>query len=77
MKDNLLKLLNNNLNNYMKENETKTLAYAREMTLESAKEKGLILDYKLDTYSNDFKNDNILYFGSCAGFDKRYKVIIK
>ena len=67
---NIIKTLNDKLENKMKENPTKTIASLRKQVVIEAKKSGIIKDYHFT------KNRNIkgLYFGSCVGFDSMYKI---
>lgn len=55
-----------------KENEHKHITYLREKVLKEAKQEGLIRDYRATT-NRDYKK---LYFGTCAGYDKMYLIIL-
>ena len=55
-----------------KENKYKHITFIRKKVLEEAKANNLIKDYK---NVQNTKNGN-LYFGSLAGFDKMYQIIL-
>lgn len=65
---NIIKTLNDKLENKMKENPTKTIASLRKQVVIESKKSGIIKNYHF------VKNRNVdgLYFGSCVGFDSMY-----
>lgn len=71
---NILKYLNDRMKEEYtkKENEHKHITYIRKKVLEEAKKDELIKDYR--PIQNTKKSD--LIFGSLAGFDKMYKIIL-
>lgn len=68
--ENIIKLLNEMLDKKMKDNPTRTIASLRNDIVYEAKEKGMIKDYHYTTN----KKPNGIYFGSCAGFDRMYRI---
>lgn len=74
MKEDILNKLNERLDAKMKETG-KTISACREKVVIQAKKEGLIKDY-LWTKNRNSKGDNIIYFGSCVGFDSMYKITI-
>lgn len=70
----ILELLNNKMKKECskKENKYKHITFIRKKVLEEAKANNLIKDYK---NVQNTKNGN-LYFGSLAGFDKMYQIIL-
>lgn len=53
-------------------NEECSLSRSRELALEFAKKQGLIKDYRYTTN----RTDKGIFFGSCVGFDKMYRVFV-
>lgn len=70
----LLKELEKRLNEEYKkeENKHKHITYIRELVLKEAKNDGLIKDYRA-TLNYDYKR---IYFGSCAGYDRMFQIIL-
>ena len=75
MKEKISKILEERLNDKLK-NSTKTIASLRKEVVTEAKEEGLIEDY-VWTKNRTSKSDRVIYFGSCVGFDSMYKIILK
>lgn len=77
-KETILKELNNRLEELVKKYPTRTISSLRKDILIEYKENGIIKDYKNTSYINQSNKskENILYFGSCAGFDSMYIVKI-
>lgn len=75
MKEKISKILEERLNDKLK-NSTQTIASLRKEVVTEAKEEGLIEDY-VWTKNRTSKSDRVIYFGSCVGFDSMYKIILK
>ncbi len=75
MKEDILNELNERLEITMKETGQR-IAACREKVVIQAKKEGLIKDY-IWTKNRTSKKDNVVYFGSCVGFDSMYKIIIQ
>ena len=75
MKKEIKKILEERLNEKLK-NSTQTIASLRKEVVTEAKEEGLIEDY-VWTKNRTSKSDRVIYFGSCVGFDSMYKIILK
>ena len=75
MKEKISKILEERLNDKLK-NSTKTITNLRKEVVAEAKEEGLIEDY-VWTKNRTSKRDRVIYFGSCVGFDSMYKVVLK
>lgn len=75
MKKEIKKILEERLNEKLK-NTTRTIASLRREVVYEAKEEGLIKDY-VWTKNRTSKSDRVIYFGSCVGFDSMYKVVLK
>ena len=75
MKEKIKKILEERLNEKLK-NTTRTIANLRREVVYEAKKEGLIEDY-VCTKNRTSKSDRVIYFGSCVGFDSMYKIILK
>lgn len=75
MKEKISKILEERLNDKLK-NSTQTIASLRKEVVTEAKEEGLIEDY-VWTKNRTSKSDRVIYFGSCVGVDSMYKIILK
>ena len=75
MKEKISKILEERLNDKLK-NSTQTIASLRKEVVTEAKEEGLIEDY-VWTKNRTSKSNRVIYFGSCVGFDSMYKIILK
>lgn len=68
--ENIIKLLNEKLEQKIKENPTRTIASLRNDVVYHAKKEGMIKDY----HFTKNRNKKGIYFGSCVGFDSMYKI---
>lgn len=75
MKEDILNELNKRLEEIMKDTGN-TISACREKVVIQAKKEGLIKDY-LWTKNRTSKSNNVIYFGSCVGFDSMYKIMIQ
>ena len=75
MKEEIKKILEERLNEKLK-NTTRTIASLRREVVYEAKEEGLIEDY-VWTKNRNSKSDRVIYFGSCVGFDSMYSIVLK
>ena len=75
MKKEIKKILEERLNEKLK-NTTRTIASLRREVVYEAKEEGLIEDYHW-TKNRNSKSDRVIYFGSCVGFDSMYSIVLK
>lgn len=75
MKKEIKKILEEKLNEKLK-NTTRTIASLRREVVYEAKEEGLIEDYHW-TKNRNSKSDRVIYFGSCVGFDSMYSIVLK
>ena len=75
MKKEIKKILEERLNEKLK-NTTRTIASLRREVVYETKEERLIEDY-VWTKNRTSKSDRVIYFGSCVGFDSMYKVVLK
>ena len=74
-KEEIKKILEERLNEKLK-NTTRTIASLRREVVYEAKEEGLIEDYHW-TKNRNSKSDRVIYFGSCVGFDSMYSIVLK